>query len=46
MKKEELEIVFLHIEKEMDMQQACDCSTWCDCWKKLKLKIEKDVIDR
>lgn len=24
------------VEKEFDMQHACGCPEWCDCWKKFK----------
>jgi len=41
-KKKPLEKILKEIEKKFDMQYACSCPEWCDCWEKFKERLEGD----
>ncbi len=33
--------VFEQIEKKFDMEHACRCSDWCNCWEHFKRELKK-----
>ena len=42
MKTKELDILFKEIEQCFDMEHACLCTEWCDCWKRFKKQSLED----
>ena len=47
MKAVNLKKLFGNLEKEFDMEHACPCKEWCDCWDKFKEKwVSKQKIQK